>query len=176
VWTCCPKTLTVNETSGIVTKSSSVSHQFSMIISGSTSTTTNTVCNVYMIIGRRVVSRPKDRSWRAPSDRRAMFVKKRERLIDEVSIELLAHVVLDVARHADQNPALQEEKETSDYTRAQHLWPAASVRFVQVTCSSFESIHADDEWNEKAGSTLPKMQAIPRVVELCNSENKRELP
>ena len=43
--------MNINETSGIVTKSSVVNHQFSINISGSTSTTTNTVCSVYMIIG-----------------------------------------------------------------------------------------------------------------------------
>ena len=32
----------------------------------------------------------------------------RERLIDEVPVNYAAHVVLDVARHADQNAALQE--------------------------------------------------------------------
>ena len=50
-----------------------------------------------------------------------MFVKERQRLIDEVLVERLSHVVLDVARHADQNPALQKEKDTADETCAQHF-------------------------------------------------------
>jgi hypothetical protein len=69
-----------------------------------------------------------------------------------MSIELFAHVVLDIARHADQDPALQEEKETTDYTRAQHLgrgdreiWPV-NLRRVLVNCMP------DDKWNEKADS------------------------
>src|ERR1051326_8287309 len=47
---------------------------------------------------------------------RSVFVEERERLIDEVTIKLLAHVVLDVARHADQNAALQKKKKPADQT------------------------------------------------------------
>ena len=80
-----------------------------MNISGSTSTTTNTVCSEYMIIGPGELP---DRGQIVRGARHqiagAMFVKERERLIDEVPVKLLSHVVLDVARHADQNAALQE--------------------------------------------------------------------
>jgi hypothetical protein len=51
----------------------------------------------------------------------AMFVKEREWLIDEVTVKSLSHVVLDIARHADQNAALQEEKESADQTCGEHL-------------------------------------------------------
>jgi hypothetical protein len=51
----------------------------------------------------------------------AMFVKKRERLVDKVTIKLLSHIVLDIARHVDEYPALQKEKDTADQACSQHF-------------------------------------------------------
>ena len=50
-----------------------------------------------------------------------MFVEERERLVDEVAIKLFSHVVLNVARHADENAALQKEKDTADDACGQHF-------------------------------------------------------
>ena len=41
----------------------------------------------------------------------AMFVKERERLIDEMLVERLSHVVLDIARHADENRRCRKRKD-----------------------------------------------------------------
>jgi hypothetical protein len=50
-----------------------------------------------------------------------MFVKERKGLVDEVRVEFLSHVVFDVARHADQNPALQEKKRAANETCTEDL-------------------------------------------------------
>jgi hypothetical protein len=50
-----------------------------------------------------------------------MFVEERERLVNEVTVKLLSHVVLDIARHADQYVALQEKEESADQTRGENL-------------------------------------------------------
>ncbi len=81
----------------------------------------------------------------------AMFVKERERLIDEVRVKILTHVVFDVARHADQNAALQKEKEAADETCAKNLrgrddeFRPRDFSPVRVNCL------ADKERDEKAG-------------------------
>ena len=57
-----------------------------------------------------------------------MFVKERLRLIHEVGVEILTQVVLDVARHADQDPPLKEQKHAADNACAENL------------CSSYRQI------------------------------------
>jgi hypothetical protein len=79
----------------------------------------------------------------------AMLVKEREWLVDKMLVENLPHVVLDIARHVDEYPALQKEKETADKTRA-HNFAGGKSEFrpgdlspILVDCP------ANDEGNKK---------------------------
>ena len=51
----------------------------------------------------------------------AVFVKKREGLIDQSPVEILAQVVLDIARHADDDSSLQKQKQAAHRARTQNL-------------------------------------------------------
>ncbi len=51
----------------------------------------------------------------------AMLLKKDLRLIDEVSIEILAQVVLDLARHADEYATLKKEEGAADHAGPQNF-------------------------------------------------------
>src|ERR1051326_8287310 len=83
---------------------------------------------------------------------RSVFVEERERLIDEVTIKLLAHVVLDVARHADQNAALQKKKKPADQTCTEDFTGGdREFRPGQLSPVRVDRL-ADDEWNKKSGS------------------------
>jgi len=81
----------------------------------------------------------------------AMFVKEREWLVDEVLVEHLPHVVLDIARHVDEYPALQKEKETADETGAYHL-PGGDGEFRPGDLSPIlVNRPANNEGNDKSG-------------------------
>ena len=109
----------MNETNGIVTKSSSVSHTLMRSMSGRMMRTTKTVWSVYITIGpaswRTAARSLVARAIRSPV--RCAW-KKRERLALEVRVEVLPQVVLDMARHADENAALEEEEDAADDARA----------------------------------------------------------
>ena len=48
----------------------------------------------------------------------SMFMKERERLIDQVSVKIIPQVVLDVPRHADKDATLKEQKKAAHGARA----------------------------------------------------------
>jgi hypothetical protein len=99
---------------------SSVSFQLMMNLKGTNTITVKKVWAEYMII-RPTSCHTAAGSLVARAIRTAVFLEKRQRLIDQAGVEVLAQIVFNMTRDAINEAALQKEKEAANRAEAQDL-------------------------------------------------------